>query len=315
MSSRRARLILLDGVEPERELGVCGALLADSGDAGGALVVARLRGAATALGRWQPGAGALRRWTGGRATHFGDGIVTLGAIAPEPQAWLDERARLAGPRLLNRWARGLLAGLGAMGLQAAYPGRDFATANGRQVAALGLERTAAGRLLFHAVIGAAIAHAAEPDPDFPGLPRHPEVSTLVAEGGDPSALRGLARGFAQRFGLELIECAPPPEAALPPDPTPDGVAGAPVSVPIGQLRARVELAADGRIARACLLGDWIAASADVELLEGALVGADPSDRGALESLVARWLALPGTIAIGVTDPRQIADVLQVARPS
>jgi hypothetical protein len=60
LSAQRVRLIVLDGVEPERALGVCGALLADPGE--GALVAARLRGSGVALGRWQPGpAGALRR--------------------------------------------------------------------------------------------------------------------------------------------------------------------------------------------------------------------------------------------------------------
>jgi hypothetical protein len=307
---RRARLIVLDGVDAERELRVCGALLAESGE--GALVVSRLRGSGAVLGRWQPGAGALRRWTGGRATRSGDGIAALAAIAPAPQAWLDERSRLAGPRLLNRWARGLLAGLGAMGVQAAYPGRDFATANGRQIASLGLERTLEGRLLFHAVIGARQAHPAEPDPEFAGLPAYPPPSTLAAEGGDPDALRALARGFAQRLGLELIEAGPPGTGPLPPDPTPPGVGGDAVRIPIGRLQAQLELDAAGRIARARLLGDWIAASADVALLEDALVGADPADGSALEALAARWLALPGAIAIGVTDPAQIARALRTA---
>src|SRR5262249_19214141 len=91
----RARLILLGGVEPELDLGICGALLAEAPAAEGAVVVSRLRGSGVALGRWQPGAGALRRWTGGRTTRFGDGIATLAAVAPGPQAWLDERARLS----------------------------------------------------------------------------------------------------------------------------------------------------------------------------------------------------------------------------
>jgi hypothetical protein len=77
-------------------------------------------------------------------------------------------------------------------------------------------------------------------------------------------------------------------------------------IPIGRLQAALELDADGRIARLALLGDWIAASDDVEALERALVGIEARDRPALERLVSRWLALPGSIAIGATDPRQIA---------
>jgi hypothetical protein len=315
-------------VEPERELGVCGALLAEEGEEG-AVAVSSLRGSASALGRWQPGAlapwqpgalapgqpgapGALRRWTGGRATRFGDGIIALSAVAPGPQSWLDERERLPGPRLLNRWARGLLAGLGAMGLQAAYPGRDFASANGRQVAALGIERTRAGRFLFHALIGADRPHPGEPDPEFPGLPRHPPASSVAAEGGDPTALRALARGFAQRLGLELIEAGPPAPGAVPPEPTPIGVVGSPVPIPIGQLRAALQLGADGGIARAQLLGDWIAASDDVAMLENALVGADPQDAARIEAIAERWLALPGLIAIGLTDARALVAALRSA---
>jgi hypothetical protein len=114
------------------------------------------------------------------------------------------------------------------------------------------------------------------------------------------------------MGVELLEATIPEPAEVPPDPTPDGVEGPSVDVPIGRICAALELGPDGRIARARLLGDWIAASADVETLESALVGLDPADRAALEVLAARWLALPGTIAIGVTDPRQIADALQAA---
>jgi hypothetical protein len=310
---RRARLIVLEGVPAQRELGVCGALLAETGDPDGAIVAASLRGEGVALGRWQPGSpGALRRWSGGRATHCGAGIVVFSAIAPSPLAWLDESAPLAGPRLLNRWARGLLAGLGAMGVQAAYPGRDFATANGRQVAGVGIERTRSGRFLFHAVIGATQPHPAEPDPEFAGLPRHPPASSVAAEGGDPQALRALARGFAQRFALELVEAAAPESGAAPPDPTPIGTPGSPIRVPIGRICAALRLDAGGRVARAQLLGDWIAASADVAALEAALVGVDPSDAGGLEVLAARWLALPGTIAIGATDPGQIAAAISAA---
>jgi len=309
---RRARLIVLDDVEPGRELAVCAALSAEVGEEG-ALVVSRLRGTARALGRWQPGEpGALRRWTGGRAAYFGDGIVSLAAIAPGPQAWLDERERLPGPRLLNRWARPLLAGLAGMGVRAAYPGRDFASANGRQIAALGIERTRAGRFLFHAVIGATRAHRGEPDPEFAGLPRYPDVTSVADEGGDPTALRGLAAGFARRLDLELVESDPPGDGAAPPEPTPIGVVGAPQPIPIGWLCAALQLGADGRIARAQLLGDWIAASDDVERLEDALVRADPGDAAALEALAARWLALPGVIAIGVTEPRPIAAAIRGA---
>jgi hypothetical protein len=319
--SRKAALIVLERAEPGRELGLVRALLeADTRDAGapdGAVVAARLTGEAAALGRWQRAgrSGApreLRRLGGGRSTPYGDGIVSLCAIAPAPCAWLDEPGPLPGPRLLNRWVRGLLAGLGAIGAPASYPGRDFVCVRGRSAALLSLERGASGRLLFQAVIGARRdCVTAEPAPRFPGLPALPEPTSLAAEGADPDALRELAAGCARRWGVELVERLELPRS-FPPEPVeerPAGVSAGPVAVPIGELEAFVELAADGTLGRVSLRGDWIAGSVDVARLEGALAGRWAGDPQ-LEALVQRWLALPDTLAVGVPDARLIAEAVR-----
>src|SRR5512147_1349500 len=86
-----ARVIRLARVSPERELELVASLAQRAGTA--ALVIAELTGDAASLGRFQRVGRSLakrevRRLTGGRSTLYGDGIVSLCALTPEPQAWL-----------------------------------------------------------------------------------------------------------------------------------------------------------------------------------------------------------------------------------
>jgi hypothetical protein len=48
------------------------------------------------------------------------------------------------------------------------------------------------------------------------------------------------------------------------------------------------------------------------MLENALVGADPQDAARIEAIAERWLALPGLIAIGLTDARALVAALRSA---
>ena len=89
---RRERLIRLASVSPEREIGVVASLAQRSGSA--ALVIAELVGDAATLGRFQrPGRShatrELRRRSGGRSTRYGDGVVSLCALAPTAQGLVD----------------------------------------------------------------------------------------------------------------------------------------------------------------------------------------------------------------------------------
>ncbi len=316
-SSKRARLIALEEAEPAFELGIVGALLASEAPEG-AIVVAALVGDAAALGRYQPPgrtghAREVRRLTGGRSTFYGDGILSLSAVMPSSQAWLEEKEELPGPRLLNRYVRGLLAGLRSCGLPATYPGRDFVTVAGRRVAYVTLERTDSGALVFQAVIGATGAYLARDlDPQFPGLSPPPEATWIEREGGDPHALRALAASYAERFSLDLFDAPAPQPAGTPPleRALPPYSSGA-IPIPIGQLEAHVELAADGTLARLKLAGDWIASSAEVVMLEEALVG-KPPDPDLLGRVIDRWLGLPGNLTIGVVSGTPIVEVIRSA---
>ena len=313
----RVQLILLEEADAEFELGVVGALLASRSPAG-AVVVASLAGEVAALGRFQPRrrtghAREARRLTGGRSTFYGDGILTLSAVVSPSQPWLDEGEELSGPRLLNRYVRGLLTGLGNWGLSAAYPGRDFVTVGGRRLAYVTLERTDSGVLLFQAVLGSGRTYlAGDPDPRFPGLPPVPEATWIERERGKRGALRELAAGYAARFSLDLGEVpAPPPTAPLPLDlGLPPHASGA-VPIPIGELEAHLELAADGTLARLRFAGDWIASSAEVAMLEQALVGKPPESR-LLRDVIDRWLGLPGNLTIGVVSSQPLVDAISSA---
>ncbi|MGH2899134.1 MAG: hypothetical protein ACRDMZ_10715, partial [Solirubrobacteraceae bacterium] len=321
---KRTRVIRLAGASPEQELAALASLSQRTGTS--ALLIAELRGAGATVGRFQARGSSHaksehRRFTGGRSTRAGDGIVSLSALAPGPQAWLDEPGVLSGPRLLNRWVRGLLGGLAKLGVPASYPGRDFALANGRRIAYVSLSRESSGVAIFQAVLALEAPYTtAEREPQWPGLPTAPEPTTLARErGGAPdfaAIAAALAAGFAERMSLELDDAplsadeAHALAAAVPPaldDPSLVGlVRGAPVATPIGELTAHVALDGERRLARVRLRGDWIAAPSDVEALEGALVGELP-DGAHVRELCAAWLAAPAVLVVGVTEAAALCD--------
>ncbi len=316
-SSKRARLIILEEAEPVLELGIVGTLLGSEAPEG-AIVIAALVGDAAALGRYQrPGRTGhnreVRRLTGGRSTLYGDGILSLSAVIPSSQAWLEEREELPGPRLLNRYVRGLLAALRSCGLHAVYPGRDFVTVAGRRVAYVTLERSDAGKLVFQAVMGATGAYVLDDSgPDFPGLAPPPEATWIEREGGELHSLRDLATSYAGRFSVDLFD-APAPQPASAPRlerALPLHSSGA-VPIPIGQLEAHVELAADGTLARLKLGGDWIASSTEVVMLEQALTG-KPPDPELLRPVIDRWLRLPGNLTIGLVNAAPVVEAIRSA---
>jgi hypothetical protein len=320
------RVIRLAGVSPERELGGVASLAQRSGTS--ALVVAELTGDAASLGCYQRAGKSrldreLRRLGGGRSTRYGDGVVSLCALAPAPQAWLDEPGVLTGPRLLNRLVRGLLTGLSRLGIQASYPGRDFVTASGRRLAYVSLSREASGVLLFQAVLGVGVPYTTEErEPSWPGLPAAPAPTTLARERvpvpGFDRIAGALVGGFADRFALSLdteplsseeerafaVGTQPP----LADDPLAELRSAGAIATPIGDLEAHVALDAGGRLARVRLRGDWMAAKPDVEALEATLVGELPGSARVRE-LCGAWLASPASLVVGLTGASALADAV------
>ena len=293
-----------------------------------ALVLAQLTGESGALGAFQRAgrsglARELRGVCGGRSAFAGEGTCALFAVARDVHAWLGEPRPLPAARVLNRWVRGLLAGLNRLGVAASYPGRDFVAANGARVAQVSLGRAEGGAWILQAILATARPFTtAEPAPAFPGLPPLPPAATLgpAARATEP-LFAALAGGFAERFALG-IERAPltgderraVAATRLPPlvDPELAGLrCGGPVAIPNGELEAHVSLRADGALEGVRLRGDWIAAAADVRALEAALAGARPAS-AEIRAYAARWLADPAVLALGVVGAEPIAEAIALS---
>ncbi len=125
------------------------------------LIVFATPGRMVSLGRYhlfagapeRAGISAMRRLTGGRAIGAGDGWISIALILPHIGALLPERdAALKPDQVMNRYVRGLLAALRALGVECFYPGRDAITFDHRELAACSFEVAASGAMLFEATI-------------------------------------------------------------------------------------------------------------------------------------------------------------------
>jgi Bacterial lipoate protein ligase C-terminus len=132
-----------------------------SGESAPALLLFQLPGEVISLGRYHlyggPAAGggvaAYRRLTGGRIINPGAGWVGCALILPSRTAGLTRRdAALRPEQVMNRYARGAIAAVRALGADCFYPGRDAITCAGRELAMCTFEETAGGALLFETYI-------------------------------------------------------------------------------------------------------------------------------------------------------------------
>lgn len=161
----RVDVICLPAVEPLHLLGLQLHLLdkIKSGDTAPVLLLFQLSGEIISLGRYhlydgpasRGGIGAYRRLTGGRIINHGTGWVGCSLILPSRTAALSERdAKLRPEQVMNRYARGAIAGLRALGIDCFYPGRDAITCAGRELAMCTFEENADRALLFELFIAA-----------------------------------------------------------------------------------------------------------------------------------------------------------------
>ncbi len=323
----RISLFRLAGAIPEAELAAVRACMerVGRGEIAGAAVIAQLAGRTLSLGRYQlasdtSGVEIVRRLTGGVETRYGDGILSLSLVAPDPWSWLREAGTRRGDRLLNRYVRALLPGLAKLGLRAVYPGRDFVTVSRRRVAYLTADRSPDGVFLFQAIIGADRPYACDGSARAApaGLPPLPASSSLGAELASPSSClvateQALLASSASYFGFEWVEqrgvAAPAPRTPVEPrsprGPSASSLRG-PVEIPIGRLYARVASTPQGDLSRVQFYGDWIAGSGDVGELEAALAGVA---RGKIADLVRRWFDTPERLAIGLASPEPVIALL------
>ena len=134
-----------------------------SGDTAPVLLIFQVSGEVVSLGRYhlydgptsRGGVNAYRRLTGGRIISQGTGWIGCALILPSRTAALSERdAGLRPEQVMNRYARGAIAALRALGVDCFYPGRDAITCGGRELAMCSFEESEAGALLFELFIAA-----------------------------------------------------------------------------------------------------------------------------------------------------------------
>lgn len=121
------------------------------------LLVAPLSGSGVLLGAFQrtselasdPGVPIFRRGSGGHAVRAGEGVVYVQLVLAHPSALVACDAS----RLLNRYVRPVLHGLGRLGKPAHYFGRDVVSVEKRPVAFVGFGHDrASGRSLVEAFV-------------------------------------------------------------------------------------------------------------------------------------------------------------------
>jgi hypothetical protein len=281
----------------------------------------RARSAVDVDGARARGLRVVRRAGGGRSLLVGEGVLATFLFVPAADPLTP--AGTPADRLLNRHVRGLLAGLRAAGARsAAYLGRDFVSAEGRQLALVSQEGTAAGAAAFEAFVA-----AARPLPVPHDLSRYPPHRDPRAGGPRPvrlGDLSGRATSFDElaaaieggysaahdrepvRASGRLPEAEPPP--ALEEE---DGFAESGlVEVPIGFAEALVRHGG-GRVARARLRGDFVAPAFVIEGLEADLDGA-PLAFAELGRRVDAAFRRPGAFMHGVRELRVLADAVLAA---
>lgn len=282
------------------------------------LYAAELTGATAVLGAHQHAPHALRphggetvrRATGGAAVWGGEGVLYASLLLQDASALV-----LCPPgKLLNRYVRGALTGLRALGCPAHYFGRDFVSLDVRPVAYAAWAEASSGPVQLELFVAHRRAftlpseHSAYPAPSEP--PFRGRAPTTLLEGkaeaapGAAAVLEALASGYARAYGaeraaldldLKLLERAAhlePVVRAI--EERPGLVWSAPHEEVIGFVAAGLALDAGGAIQAARVAGDFFMHGACNLELEEALVGQPPSSdafAAALDGVLARRLGL------------------------
>lgn len=263
----------------------------------------------------------LRRAGGGRCLFAASG--TAGVFLYTPPGEVLVAPVFPADRITNRYVRGLLSALRKMGAErAAYFGRDFVSADKRQLAIVSQEATMAGALAFEAFIPmeqslalpVAMSRGSSHSDTRAG---GPPAAFLSEFSGGPIAFETLAVALAEGWGkLSGRECTPfagtLPEGDLPPAEEDEvGLSGSgPVEIPIGFLEVLTGVAA-GRIVGPRLRGEFISPAETVRALELALEGA-PLDEIEIGRRVDAAFHGPGAFLHGVRELGTVAMAVMAA---
>lgn len=274
-----------------------------------------------------------RRHTGGRALACGDGFLILTLGLPHRAALVGEQADDLRPeQVMNRCVRGLLRAFRELGIDLVYPGLDLVTLERRAVASTSFFEASSRATLFQAIIASARSFAETPRLLDAIDPRGNVPATILGAGAIsiaehlaaasvdtlPDALEEpesfgelVAAGYAQTFGLEVLELDPAVTATMlgdeglaapregtttPPSPAAmarDGAAGwheATVAGRLGPVTAWVR-PQRGRIIEVVLSGDFIAPEWLASELDRALADL-PAEHAAITEAVDRVMEEP-----------------------
>ncbi|HKA54006.1 MAG TPA: hypothetical protein VKJ47_10130, partial [Candidatus Binatia bacterium] len=160
-----------------------------------------------------------RRLTGGRVVPAGQGFVQFSLILPHRSAFFsDDPYYLAPFQVLNRYARPLVQGLKAGGVDVFYPGRDLFTVRQRPLGWISFTTEEDGALLCEGGVAVSrdfsllphLLDRADPQGTIPSQFFTPEqVTSLEQVGGKAVAFAQVATslryGFAQQPMLELAD--------------------------------------------------------------------------------------------------------------
>ena len=273
------------------------------------LLIYASAGRAVSIGRYhlyggpaeRDGINVTRRLTGGRVVGAGQGWLGIALVLPTRTALLKEDvARIKPDQIMNRYVRGILTGMRAIGIDSFYPGRDAITFDHREIAMCTFETNASGAMLFEASIAhnrgmEELVHDLEridPDGALPCRMYDAANATKVVRELDRDIsfeeLAGaIAKGYASSLGetrrreLAAIETAQAQHRgrALVSSNWLQGRAAEPsmklknrIASQLGTIEARVALNADGTIDAGRMSGDFIANSPAIDELESELRG-------------------------------------------
>ena len=285
-----------------------------------------------------------RRLSGGRTLPFGEGFLGFSLVLPHRSALVsDEPLALSPYQVPNRYARGVLAALRMLGVDAFYPGRDFVTVRRRTIGMLSFETDERGGLLFEGVLALGrdfrilpeLLARADPEGRLGGEPL--ETSTLTSLGAEVGesvapreAAETLRRGFAEQFRLDVSErtLTPLEEQAIGAIESREfGEAWAQsrrfrddlplwaiVPVPLGLFEVHLALEQDRFLREVQFAGDFIANSAAIEALERDLKLC-PAEWRAVAMVTDEIFNRPENYVLGIGKLRAIPDLVVKALPS
>lgn len=296
------------------------------------------------IGRPVRSAQVWRRLSGGRALPFGDGFVAFSLLLPHRSALVADDALALSPyQVPNRYARGVLRALKALGIEAFHPGRDFLTVRRRVIGMVTFETDERGACLFEGIVAAERDFGLLPDlladVDPAGhlrgetMGQHGVTCIRAETGGRVEASRvaeAIRRGFAEQFEVEIQtrEIAPLEERAIHAIEAREFGAAwlesrtvrdeldliAATPVPLGVFEVRLALEQDRFVREVQLSGDFIANSNAVESLERELKLC-PADWRHIALITDQVFNRPENFILGIGKLRTIPDTIVRALPA